>query len=344
MEEIRAKKVNGRVSLYFGALVLLACIFLLIPARPVSALTISPPSFDYSLDAGDTALGVLRVFNETQFTETFYPSVMNFGANSDENGTPQFYPADEDRMGQGLAEWISVDTTKIELAPGERYNLPFSINVPENNPRPGGHYGAIILASSPPVQGNVAVGISSKLASIILVRIAGDVKEIGSIAEFGFTNPKSWYNYPPIEMFLRFENAGNVHLRPTGNLIITNWYGHRVANIELNSEFKSVLPLSVRRFDLVWGDESNSDGLSQLDREIRNFAIGKYTVRLIVNYGTSNQILTAERVFYVWPWRLMLIGGLGFVLALMVLIWIKRTYDRSLIRRFSRKQEDKSDY
>jgi len=304
--------------------------------RGTEALTLSPPHFNHSLNAGDSVLEVVRLFNETDTTEVFYPIVMNFGASNDEDGTPRFYPASEDRLGEGMADWISIETNRIELAPGGRYNLPFSINLPEENVKPGGHYGAILLSSSPPSQDGGSIGVAAQLATIILVRVSGDVQEIGSIAEFGFSDPRPWYNHLPVEMFMRFENAGNVHLKPAGNLIIENWYGRRVADIGINSELKNVLPLSIRRFVFGWGAEVGDKDAGPLEREFRNFALGKYTARLIVSYGTSNQVLSAERTFYVWPWRLMSVTGIGLISLLIILVALKRAYDRSLIKKFSR--------
>ena len=304
--------------------------------RGTEALTLSPPHFDYSLNAEDSVLDVIKLFNETNSTEVFYPIVMNFGASNNEDGTPRFYPASEDRLGEGMAEWISIETNKIELAPGGRYNLPFSINLPKENVKPGGHYGAILLSSSPPSQDGGAVGVASQLATIILVRVSGDVQEIGGIAEFGFSDPQPWYNHLPVEMFMRFENAGNVHLKPTGNLIIENWYGRKVADIGVNPEAKNVLPLSIRKFVFGWGSKISDEEMGPIETEFRNFALGKYTARLVISYGTTSQVLAAERTVYVWPWRLMLVIGVGLIALLIILVALKRAYDRSLIKKFSR--------
>ncbi|OIO52046.1 hypothetical protein COY93_03440 [Candidatus Uhrbacteria bacterium CG_4_10_14_0_8_um_filter_58_22] len=316
----------------FGLLLLVTALF----PRGTEALTLSPPHFDYSLNAGDSILDVVKLFNETDTTEVFYPIAMNFGASNNEDGTPRFYPASEDRLGEGMGEWISIETSRIELAPGGRYNLPFSINLPNENVKPGGHYGAILLSSSLPSSDGGSVGVAAQLATIILVRVSGDVQEIGSIAEFGFSDPQSWYDHLPIEMFMRFENAGNVHLKPTGNLIIENWYGRKVADILINPEFKNVLPLSIRRFVFGWGSGVGNEETGPLEMEFRNFALGKYTARLVISYGTSSQVLLSERTFYVWPWRLMLVIGVGLIALLIILAALKRVYDRSLIRRFSR--------
>ncbi|MBU1029376.1 DUF916 domain-containing protein [Patescibacteria group bacterium] len=328
---------------FFGLLAMLAFL-----PRGVDALTISPPYFDYSLNPGDTVLDVIKLFNESETgAETYYPTVMNFGADEDESGSPQFYPPEEDQLGRGLAQWITVDTSPITIGPQERANLQFSINVPKGaDVQPGGHYGAILMSTSPPsVEGN-GVGVASQLSSIMLVRVSGEVREVGGVAEFGFVDPQVWYNHLPIDFLLRFENSGNVHLRPTGNLLIKNWYGRTVESLRVNPEFKSVLPMSIRKLTFGWvkASEDSLSRASALEKELKNFALGKYTAQLVLNYGSTNQVLTATRVFYVWPWRLMAIFGGGLLILLLGFWNFKRNYDKSLLRRFERmkKQVDQS--
>jgi hypothetical protein len=242
-------------------------------------------------------------------------------------------------MGQGLAQWISVDPSPITIPAGGRANVQFSINIPEgDDATPGGHYGAIMMSTSPGEDIQRGVGVSSQVASILLVRISGEVREVGGVAEFSFKDPQVWYNHLPIDFILRFENNGNVHLRPTGNLIVTNWYGRRVANIKVNEDFKSVLPMSIRRYEFGWRKQADRDmeRLSPLEKEFYNFAIGKYKVELLLNYGSTNQVLVQEKEFFVWPWRLMIIFGVG-VLILLIGAWFgKRSYDKSLMRRFEK--------
>jgi hypothetical protein len=264
---------------------------------------------------------------------------MNFGADTAEAGTPQFYPPDEDRMGQGLAQWITVDPAPIVLEAGERYDLKFSINVPEQNVQPGGHYGAIMISSAPPDPESGNVGIASQLATIMLVRVSGEVNEVGSIAEFKFKDPKVWYNHLPIDFLLRFENAGNTHLRPTGNLVITNWLGKRSESVKVNKDYKSVLPMSIRRYEFGWHKGPLHNDMSGLQKEWYNFGLGKYTAQLILNYGATNQIIVDERKFYVWPWRLMTLTGVGLVVILIFLTFMKHIYDKSLMKKFEKIQK-----
>jgi len=310
---------------------------MLVP-RSADALTVSPPWFDYQLNPGDVQLGVINMTNEEGAPITIYPILANFTSKDDEGGAPDFYPADENPYGQALAPWITVDPTPITIEPGKRVSVPFSINVPADGVQPGGHYGAIMLSTQPPdVQSGIGVG--QQVGALILIRVAGDVREVGRIAEFGYENPEPWYRHLPVDFFLRFENSGNTHLRPVGNLFIKNWYGRQVAALPVNEGFNSVLPNSIRRFRFGWQLHDLDSATSELKKEWSNFAFGKYTATLVITYGANNNIVTEERVFYVWPWQLLSILG-GAVIVALILLWLlKRAYEHSVISSYERRKK-----
>jgi hypothetical protein len=322
-----------------GSLFGLALAFLVLPMG-AEAMTILPPSFDIpSTERGDAVMDVIRIVNESkQESVTLYPSVENFtDKEGDETvGTPFFYSANEDPYGTAMAKWIAVDDTPITLGPNETKNLPFTINVP-NDATPGGHFGVIILGTQPPSESGV-VGVGGQVGVLIMLRVNGDVKEVGGIAEYGFKKPQPWFNHLPVEMFVRFENRGNVHLRPTGNIFVTDWTGRQVASLTVNEDFRAVLPMSIRRYDATWVKSQGGEGKSALWNEWHNFAIGRHKAQLVLTYGLDNKTVTGELAFYVWPWRIMLIvlGALAFiVLALTV---GKRAWVRSIIRKYERQR------
>lgn len=321
----------------------MALVLVLLPAGGAQALTISPPTFDFSLNPGDTVLDVIKIFNEGPEAITVYPILQNFKAGEEEAGQPMFYPADENPDGTALAPWIKVDAKPVTIGSNERANLPFAINVPRENAQPGGHYGAVLLSAQPPEAEGGMVAIGQQLGILILVRIAGEVKEIGSIAEFGFIKPQVSYNYLPVDFFVRFENSGNTHLRPTGNLLVKNWWGRQVASLKVNEDFKSVLPKSIRKFSFGWKKMDNQEGWSDLKKEWRNFAFGKYKAVLVLNYGTANQTVAEEREFTVWPWRLLLIFGASAFAVVVLFMLLGRAYNKLVIIQYERRKKKESD-
>jgi hypothetical protein len=306
------------------------------------AMTISPPNYDYtSVNRGDVIMDVIKISNEGKdVSMTLYPYVANFTfkQGDEEGGTPVFYDAQTDPYGTAMAKWIKLDTKPIVIKPGARAMVPFSINVPADA-SPGGHYGTVVFADQPPDDKGV-VTIGSQEGVLIMMRINGDVKEAGGITEFGFAKPKPWYNFLPVSFFVRFENTGNVHLRPTGNLFITDLTGRQVASVVVNPEFRSVLPKSIRKFSFNWTKQEGGATQSALWNEWHNFAIGRHKAQLVLLYGNDNKMVTGELAFYVWPWRLICIA-LGILLLIIFLFTIgKNSFERSIIRKYERKQHN----
>jgi hypothetical protein len=323
-----------------GAILFGLALAALLP-RGVDALTLSPPFVDYSLNPGDTVVDTMKLYNESQSDVTLYPYAANFEAGEGETGVPQFYPADEDRGGIGLAEWIEFSSDPIVVKSGERANLVFTVNVP-NDAQPGGHYGTIIVSTQAPEDLAGKIGLHPEMGELVLIRVSGEVKEAGGIAEYGLENPKPWYNHLPVDFYLRFENIGNTHLRPVGNILIKDWLGRQAAAITVNDGMKSVLPRSVRRFEAGWKNLDLNEEMGGWEREWRNFALGRYTARVVLNYGqATNQVVTQEVTFYVWPWRLMLAFG-GAIVLTVALIWLGlRAHNRRLINKYRKMGEGK---
>lgn len=321
----------------FGYLFSVALGLVLLPLGAL-AMTVSPPNYDYtSVNRGDVLMDVIKLSNEGNEPVTIYPMVRNFTfkQGDETSGTPSFYDMQKDPYGTALGTWVKIDTKPITVGAGQKYNIPFTINIP-NDASPGGHFGAVLFATQPPDDKGV-VTIGSQVGVLIMMRVNGDVKEVGSIAEFGFSHPKPWYNFLPVDFFVRFENSGNVHLRPTGNVFIFDWTGRQVAAVPVNADFKSVLPQSIRRYEFSW---SKNDGQahSALWNEWNNFAIGKHKAQLVLTYGVGNKTVSGEVSFYVWPWRLMSIA-LGILLLVIFMLTIgKKSYEKSVIRKYERRR------
>jgi len=310
----------------------------------VHAMAISPPFFDLSVPAiepGAAYMETINLYNELDTPVTLYVSSTNFTSKGDESGGPEFYSADEYPFGTAMAEWVSFDTKPIVMEPQSRFSLPITVNVPLNA-QPGSHFGAVIFGTAPPDEQAGAVAVNPEVGVLLLVRVAGEVHEQANIAEFGFTDPQVWYNRLPVGFFVRFENTGNAHLRPTGNLFIHDFLGRQVATIPVNADFRTALPLSIRRFEFGWIKSEVKDSDNALVKEWKNFALGKYTATLVLSYGQeTNKIISDSRVFYVWPWRLMSVVGGGFLVLILLLVGWLKLYKRAIIKRYQKQQAKK---
>ena len=324
-----------------------AAALLLLP-KASHAMTVSPPTLDFTLNPGDVLSDVVQVYNEEGIPFKIKPVPVNFYTKEGDetSGAPDFYDAGEVRNGYELAPWLEMSSDATVIPANERVNIPFSIRVPEDA-TPGSHFGAIqILASRPdevlPAEAS-SVEIERGTTVLIFVRVTGDVRDDVVVSKFAAQ--EGMLTHLPADFTVRLTNGGTTHQRPTGNVIIEDMFGRQVASLVVNPgpQFRSVLPGSSRRFDVSWTRKKLPDGTGEYERQLRNFAFGKYTATLLVNYGSATQqkSLAAVTTFIVIPWMALLTYAGAALLVLLVVVFGARGYNRMVIRRYERakKQE-----
>lgn len=325
----KAKPHNMKRNTAILALSLL-CFGLLRPGV-ASALTFSPPTFDLSAKPGTTLPQVLKLRNESSSPVTLAASTANFSgkAGAESSGIPDFYPSNEVRDGHGLGSWITFTKPEVTLLAGERADLIFNVNIPQDA-GPGSYFGAVILATK---SGETAenVGVTGTAAALILLRVEGDVVE--DLRLTGFTVPK-FSDSLPVRFEALLSNQGTVHERPYGEVTIKNAFGREVAVLALNrAEYKSVLPGMSRRYTTSWQHRVLKEDASIFTRQWQNFAFGPYSAEMKLRYGSQERLLTATTRFWVVPWLTftLVLGGT------LVLLWGLRRllawYQDRIIRR-----------
>ncbi|MBI5037721.1 MAG: hypothetical protein HZC01_03415 [Candidatus Kerfeldbacteria bacterium] len=311
---------------------------LLVVAANASALTIIPPSLEFEAPPGQTYETTVKLFNETDQAVTLYTETTNFGA-AGESGRPSYrFDADP----EGLSSWVTVGDGPFELGPGERVNVPLKVTPPADA-EPGGHYAAVFFSDTPPTAaagGTVSVG--TKIGILLLARIPGEIVESGSIKEFYLGDKTSGINRLPVTFVTRFENTGNLHLRPTGSIEVTNMLGRAVSTLEFNPANGATLPKTIRKYETIWqkGDVVEGSGFwNEFANERNNLAIGKYTATITTDAGIETTLTdSASFTFWVFPWRVMLIWGVGIIIILVILWFLMRRYNKWIVAKAMRAQ------
>lgn len=250
----------------------------------------------------------VRVINTNSFELQIYTDVVNF-APQGESGQGRFIPIfAEENLGSSFAEWVEFEAETYTIPPEQTAQIPFTINVPEDA-SPGGHFAAVLIGTrnNRGADGELQVETSQVVSSLVFLRVDGEVIEDGSIREFRST--KIIHEQPEVSFDLRFENHGNVHLQPQGDIKILNMWGQERGVIPINrrSLFGNVLPDSIRKYSFTWsGDWSLAD-------------MGRYTAIVTLAYGEEErQFASTEAYFWVIPWRVLL----GFILVIGLFFWI----------------------
>lgn len=277
-------------------------------------ITVSPVIDEFEIKPGETKIRQVKVTNPVQQVVTLYPKVLNFTTDN-ENGQPSFYNLNEKNTRYALSDWISFTKNGqplnfIRVAPNENEVVDVTIKAPDDA-EPGGHYGAVLFSTEPPkVNEDVSqVSVVGLIGSLMLATVPGDLHQNTIIEEF---DAPTVLIDGPANFSLLFNNTGNIHSKPQGEIKIRNWSGALVSALKVNEGGGNILPESKRRFNSTWTFDWKR--------------LGKYTATAVASYGNPEQELTSVRTFIIIPIWLMVAVG---VLILLLIGWLLRRRGRN---------------
>lgn len=311
-------------------------LFCVLFARSVSALTLSPIRFEVSGDPGQTLFEEITLNNETDTPITYYSSFANFEAQG-ETGNPAFVEPKD-----GLGTWMRTEES-ITLDPGTTKTIPLAITIP-SSAEPGGYFSVVFFGTLPPANDSGEVAIGANTGVLVLLSVRGDVSEGGGLSDFKLKSNTKWYNSLPVSFEYRFRNDGNDRIKPDGDLVMRNFGFIKSKTLDGNPVSGNILPNSTRKFDITWVNHPRpgdyvppvnfiSKYFDDVVYQWRNFALGFYTAKLDLSYGTQGQRATGKVNFFVLPWQLLIV----IIVVLIVLGWggrkILRSYNNYVIRQ-----------
>lgn len=261
-------------------------------AQDTVSLAVSPPTFELSANPGDTLENTIRVENLTDKPLEISVDRRNFTALGEEGAVG----LTEEETSFSLASWITVSPEKITIPAKRQNTFTFTTKIPVNA-EPGGHFGSIIFKTGGKKPGETGAALSQELGALVLLRVAGNIKEEASLESF--SAKKAFWSSGPVGFEARVKNEGNVHLKPTGKVVITNFLGNEAAKIEV--EPRNILPGAIRKIPATWDQK---------------FLLGKYTATVSLVYGSQGEILTDSTTFFGFPTKI----GVGILAGLIILI------------------------
>ena len=269
-----------------------------------TAIRISPPNFEISVEPGEVVAQQMRVSNRGGSPVLITMEVAGFRPQGQE-GQVELTAQEEAEF--GILTCTSVSSSECLLEPGQEEAVTFLIEVPENAP-PGGHYMSVLatLGSGGTGQGLV---VGQRIGSLVLLRVAGEVVEQAHVAEIiapGFAAKG------PIDFDVVLRNTGNVHLRPIGELVVRGTFGGEIVRLPL--EQRNILPESERAFSATWDTGWN---------------LGRYTVEYTGIYGSASTTLKASTSVILFPWPIILPIAAGLALLAFMVIRVRTRLARS---------------
>lgn len=297
------------------------------------ALEIAPPVISLRGNPGET-LNTEIILRDVSDSPLIVTNQINDFVAGGEDGTPKLLLDDTGVDNPySMQTWFS-PVSELTLEPRTVTRLPIAINIPANA-SPGGYFAVIRFTGTAPQVDGSGVGLSASLGSLIFVDVNGDAKEEVSIEEFStVTNDKhtAIFQSAPVDFVLRFNNTGNTFEQPTGQISITDMFGKKVANVNVNLEKKNILPGSIRKF------------VQPLDSAVigNKILFGMYTAEAKISYGSNNQVLTEKITFWVIPYTLIGIALAVLVAGFIALRFMIRRYNDHIIGKATGVKKTKS--
>ena len=291
---------------------LIVCFFLFSHfayAQESAGITLIPATIEESANPGDTLNQVLKVTNESDTDKEYFIYKKNIRG-VDNGGVPLFSEENSDKTGFEITDWLEFQSEPLKVPANSSIDLPIVIRVPEGA-SPGSHFGGIFISMEPPKLREIGAGVGYEVASIVSIRISGDIIDTARIRSL--STDKLLYGTKYVKFLAKIENQGNIMIRPRGPLTITSVFGGKPGVVNVNETLMGVFPGTMRDIDFVW----SADGLG----------FGKYEAVLALSYdGKDGQkTIDATAVFWVFPIKVM-VTILGIVIVIGVLGYIFTRY------------------
>ena len=336
-------KTNKVIFLALGLLTMLGVSF-----QQAKAVTFTHPVIELQARPGERVVKTVKIFNETDSPILLYAVRLNFKAQGTE-GQAGFEEVVEGDGVVDLASWIENSVPNgLALKPQERKEVDIIINVPQFAD-PGGHYAAFLWTPEPPKQEEGStVQLSYRTGHLILLTVAGEVKEEANLDTFRIKENRKLFNHLPVDFETLLNNTGNVHVKPVGQIEIKNLIGRTEDMVTINDKGGNVLPKSARLYKASWMKaEKQYEGTgiwADLIREKENFALGRYVAKMTLMYGVNNQkAIHSQVVFWVFPWRVMtVVTFIGLIILLLLIIGIKKYNHLIAVKEENKIQEEEA--
>lgn len=270
------------------------------PARAEGGLTLSPPLKEITLGPGlintnfdvtlknTTGKAVLANYKLVDLK-----SLGQYGGNTlDKAGLPDTYD---------LTNWMSlVHGDKQRIANGETAKIQVKIDN-RSDLSPGGHYGAVIITTTPEDGKDESISLNQQIISLVFVKKLGGER-------YGLSlDPIKSYPDIPDSVELQFKSTGNVHVTPRGFVEVTDPDGMLIAKGIINPDSSIVLPGASRKFVTIMQPINNASKRGQYKITVRYRYEGedKFSVQAITfNRG----FLAKNLIFLAVPVVVVLFG------------------------------------
>lgn len=316
------------------------------PALSNYDVTVSPVYFDLSSNPESSVSDKVRIRNNTNSPLPIRIEVKRL--TGDVNGDLTLKNDNSDNS----LSWIKFKDVTFVAKPLEWTDVPFTIDIPKEAAY--GYYYAITFANdtNSPL-GKTGAAITGAAAVPVLL----NVRKEGAKAEakiLNFSTKSQVYEYLPVDFSVKVENSGNIHVRPHGNIFISDGGNKNLAILDVNPSAGSIIPNTNKAFEVSWSDgflvkePVLEGGQKKLDKDgnpvekltinwdkLTSFRIGKYTANLLLVFdnGKRDVSLDATTTFWVVPYKAIIVIIIAAIVIFLITRFLLRRYIQKQIRK-----------
>jgi hypothetical protein len=212
-------------------IILLALFFL---APNFSSAQTASISVDRSVFNFEASPGENNTFKFNLKNDSSEPQKISITAKDYQIGDDDQVTISRDNSQISVAEWITLPEKDFALVPGEQREVAFSVQVPEEVSA-GSHWGGIFINFTSANKKVEAVGtvVGGQIGIHVLANVSGQTDGKGKIASFAASRLVGKI----ADFSVVFQNTGNIHYIPHGDILITNLTNGQKEKIQLAKHF-----------------------------------------------------------------------------------------------------------
>lgn len=249
-------------------------------------ITVLPAKFELWAKKGESLTQSLKIINDDDHDYIYAMSIDPISTTG-ENGEVQIGSSNPN-LPNLLSSWVNTDQTSGILEAKKTKIINFKISIPQDA-EIGGKYASIVISMDRVLRDVGEPSAVAKVVSLLMISVAGDFDDNAQVLSFSANKRiDGSYSFP-----LRVRNQGINHIKPQGTIVISNFLGRQIAEVDLDAE--NILPGSNRQIVSRWNPDKS--------------LFGVYTATLVANYGQSNRkTLSAIARFSEFPfWQSLML-------------------------------------
>lgn len=275
---------------------------------------VGPGKVELTIAQGSAKTTEIIVSNRTGIEREFQLVVED--ATGSEDPEQPIVLLGSDRGPYTLRDYISFPAERFILKHNERARIPVTVSVPPDA-EAGGRYGSVLVttvskeANIDAVDGATpSSAIISRVGTLFFLTIPGETAIEGQMQQFATVPDTQFFADGPINFQILFENTGNLHLNPYGEIRITNLFNEEVGFVEIDPWF--ALPQSLRSREISW---------------TRELLLGRYSATAHINRGYDDIVDTETITFWVLPWKILVPIFVGLFLVFFVIRFVAKNFE-----------------